>query len=147
MSIKEAAHEIVDGLADDATWNDLVRALYKQKKITLGMSDLEIVKPELSDAEISTVMARIQSSSSQPDDMRNTRSYKPGNAATIGMVAGVIAVLFALVFPPVSWVAVPVAIVAGFIGIKRKEEKAWVPVLLGLVSIIPFIELLIETSK
>ncbi|WP_319379654.1 hypothetical protein [Thiomicrorhabdus sp.] len=147
MSIKETAHEIVDGLADDATWNDLVRALYKEKKITLGMTDLEVVKSELSDAEISTIVARIQSSSSQPDDMRNTRNYKPGNAATVGMVAGVIAVLFALVFPPISWVAVPVAIVAGFIGMQRKEEKSWVPVLLGLVAIIPFIELILETAQ
>lgn len=36
MSIKKVAKEIVDSLPDDATWDDLVKSLIKNKKITLG---------------------------------------------------------------------------------------------------------------
>ncbi len=146
MSIKKDAHALVDQLADDAQWDDLVKTLYKNKKITLGMSNAERVKPELSDSDINAILGRLASASSQPSDMRDTRNYQPGNAATLGMVAGVIAVLFAFVFPPISWVAGPVAFVAGIVGLKNKEEKAWVPILLALVSIVPMLVMLMNSS-
>ncbi len=142
MSIKEDAHAIIEQLPNDAHWDDLVKALYKNKKISLGMTDLEVAQPELNDSDINAIIGRMQSSSSEPTDMRNTRTYKPGNASTLGMVAGVVAILFSFVFPPIAWAAAPIAIVAGVVGLSKKEEKAWVPILLALISIIPFIDVL-----
>lgn len=144
MSIKQQAHEIIDQLDDDASWNDLVKALYLEKKITLGMTDLEVVQDNLTESDVNGIMGRLQSASNQPDDMRNTRTYKPGDSATLGMVAGVIAILFSFVFPPIAWVAAPIAIVAGIVGLKNKEEKAWVPILLAIVSIGPMIPVLMH---
>ncbi|HHT00308.1 MAG TPA: hypothetical protein ENK73_05560, partial [Thiomicrospira sp.] len=99
MSIKEDAHAIVDQLSDDANWNDLVKALYMNKKITLGMTDMEVVQDSLSEADIIGIIGRLQSASAQPDDMRNTKTYEPGDSATHGMIAGVVAILFSFVFP------------------------------------------------
>jgi hypothetical protein len=146
MSIKEDAHAMVDQLPNDAHWDDLVRSLYQNKKITLGMTDLEVAQPELTDSDINSILGRIESSSSEPIDMRNTRNYQPGNASTLGMVAGVVAILFSFVFLPVAWIAAPVALVSGVIGLKNREEKAWVPILLSLVSVIPMVVLFIGDS-
>ena len=146
MSIKQDAHEIIDQLPNDAHWNDLVKSLYKNKKITLGMSDLEVAQPELSDSDINSIIGRMESSSSEPTDMRNTRTYQPGNASTLGMVAGVVAILFSFVFPPIAWAAAPVALISGVIGVKNKEEKAWVPILLSLISVVPLVVLLTGAS-
>jgi hypothetical protein len=146
MSIKEDAHAIIDQLPSDAHWDDLVKALYKNKKITLGMTDLEIVQPELNDADINGIFGRMQSSSSEPIDMRNTRNYKPGDASTLGIVAGVVAIFFSFVFPPIAWVAAPIAIIAGFVGLKNKEEKAWVPILLALISVMPIVDILLTSG-
>ncbi|WP_321323335.1 hypothetical protein [Thiomicrorhabdus sp.] len=139
MSIKEDAHEIVDQLPEDANWDDLVKALYRNKKITLGMTDLEVIQKDLTESDINGIMGRLESASTQPDDMRNTKSYQPGDSATLGMVAGVVAIVFSFVFPPIAWVAAPVAIIAGFMGLRNKEDKAWVPILLALIAIIPMI--------
>lgn len=147
MSIKNEAHDIIDQLEDDASWNDLVKALYLKKKITLGMTDLEVVQDQLSDSDVNGIMGRLQSASNQPDDMRNTRTYTPGDSATLGMVAGVVAILFSFVFPPIAWVAAPVAIIAGLIGVKNKEEKAWVPILLALVSIVPMLVMFVGAGS
>jgi hypothetical protein len=135
MSIKQQAHEIVDQLPEDADWNDLVKALYLEKKITLGMTDIEAVQKDHTEGEVNAIMARLQSASSRPDDMRNTKTYEPGNATTMGMVAGVVAIIFALVFPPISWVAAVLATISGVLGISKKEDKAWVPILLAMVSV------------
>ncbi|WP_019556261.1 hypothetical protein [Thiomicrorhabdus arctica] len=143
MSIKEDAHALVDQLPNDADWDDLVKLLYKKKRITLGMTALEVAQPELTDSDINSILGRIESSSSEPTDMRNTRTYQPGNASTLGMVAGVIAILFSFVFPPIAWIAAPVAFISGVIGLKNKEEKAWVPILLSLVSAIPMMTILL----
>lgn len=143
MSIKQAAHEIVDSLDENATWNDLVKELYLHKKITLGMTDLEIVNPEITEADVNTIMARMESSSTKPDDMRNTQTYEPGNFATLGMIAGVVAVLFAFIFPPISWIAAPVALVTGLIGVVKQQEKAWIPILLAIVSTVPVLQILV----
>jgi len=143
MSIKEQAHQIIDELDDDASWDDLVKALYKNKKITLGMTDIEVVQSELSESDINGIMGRLQSASTQPDDMRNTKSYQPGDSATLGMVSGVVAILFALVFPPITWIAAPIAVIAGLIGLRNKEDKAWVPILLAIIAIIPMITVLL----
>jgi len=144
MSIKEQAHQIIDELGDDASWNDLVKSLYKNKKITLGMTDLEVVQSNLTESDINGIIGRLQSASTQPDDMRNTRSYQPGDSATLGMVAGVVAILFALVFPPITWVAAPIAVIAGIIGLKNKEDKAWVPILLAIIAIIPMVTVVLN---
>ncbi|GAB6070286.1 hypothetical protein JCM30760_13830 [Thiomicrorhabdus hydrogeniphila] len=143
MSIKKDAHQIIDQLDDDANWDDLVKSLYKNKKITLGMTDIEVVQSDLSESDINGIMGRLQSASTQPDDMRNTKSYQPGDSATLGMVSGVVAILFALVFPPITWIAAPIAVIAGLIGLRNKEDKAWVPILLAIIAIIPMITVLL----
>lgn len=139
MSIKQQAHEIIDQLPEDANWDDLVKSLYRNKKITLGLTDLEVVQEQLSEAELSSIITRLHSSSSRPDDMRDTKTYNPGNAATLGMVSGVIAIFTAFVFPPISWVAAGIAVISGLVGVKNKEPKAWVPILMGAVSIVPLL--------
>lgn len=144
MSIKADAQSIINDLPEDASWDDLVKELYRHKKITLGMTDMEVVQSELSEADINAIIARLKSSSSRPDDMRNTKSYTPGNAVTLGMISGVTAILFSLVFPPIAWVAAAVAFGSGLFGIIRKEEKSWIPVLLALVSLVPLINILVN---
>ncbi len=119
--------------------DDLVKSLYRNKKITLGLTDLEVVQEQLSEAELSSIITRLHSSSSRPDDMRDTKTYNPGNAATLGMVSGIIAIFTAFVFPPISWVAAGIAAVSGLVGVKNKEPKAWVPVLMAAVSIVPLL--------
>lgn len=139
MTIKAEAQAIIDQLDDTASWDDLVRELYKQKKITLGLTDIELVQDQLNDSDVNAILARLESSSSQPSDMRNTKSYNPGNAVTLGMISGVIAILFSFVFPPIAWAAAVIALVAGGFGISQKEEKAWIPVLLAGVSLVPIL--------
>ncbi|WP_130537364.1 hypothetical protein [Thiomicrorhabdus indica] len=142
MTIKAETQAILDQLGDNATWDDFIRELYKQKKITLGLTDIELVQDQLDDSDVSTILARLESSSSQPSDMRNTKSYNPGNAVTLGMISGVIAILFGFVFPPIAWAAAVVALVAGGYGISQKEEKAWIPLLLAGVSLLPILAII-----
>jgi hypothetical protein len=54
------------------------------------------------------------------------------------MVAGVTAIVFAFIFPPISWLGAAVAVLAGGFGISRKEQKAWIPLLLAMVSLLPY---------
>lgn len=147
MSLKEDAHKIVDQLSEEADWDDLVKSLYLNKKITLGMTEQEMVQGELSDSDVNGIIGRLKSASAQPDDMRNTKTYEPGDSATLGMVAGVVAILFSFVFPPIAWVAAPIAVMAGLIGLKNKEDKAWVPILLAFISIIPMIKILLDSNS
>jgi hypothetical protein len=144
VSVKEEAQKILADLPENADWNDLVKALYLNKKITLGMTDLELSKSPLTEDDVAAIMGRLQSARRVPDDMRNTRDYRPGNEATMGMVAGIVAIFFAFVFPPISWIAAPIAIVAGAMGLKKHQEKAWVPILMAVVSIAPMIMVLNE---
>jgi len=146
MSIKKDAHQIIDQLDDDASWDDLIKALYKNKKITLGMTDIEVVQSNLTESDINGIMGRLQSSSNQPDDMRDTKSYQPGDSTTLGMIAGVVAILFAFVFPPITWVAAPVAAISGVLGLRNGEDKAWIPILLAIVSTLPMIISLLDSG-
>lgn len=136
MSVKSEAKAIIDQLDESAGWMDVIKALYLNRKITLGMSKEELNQASLSNADVNAIIARLKSASDQHDDMRNTKKYEPGNAATMGMVAGVIAILFAFVFPPITWVASAVAIIAGILGLKNREEKSWIPILLGLIPVL-----------
>ncbi len=137
MSIKQAAKEIVDNLPEDATWDDLVKSLIQNKKITLGMTDIELSQNDLSDSDVSNIVSRLHSSQSMPDDHRNTKTYDPGNAVTLGMVGGVAAIIFAFIFPPLSWLGAAVALIAGIVGLIGKQEKAWIPILMAIVAIVP----------
>ena len=140
MSMKEELAQILSELPDEADWEDLLRELYRWKKITVGMNEEELaMEAPLPESEVNAIMGRVISASNLPDDMRNTRKYNPGNYVTLGMASGVIAVLFAMVFPPLSWLAAIIAGIAGVVGIVHKEEKAWVPILLALVSLLPMI--------
>lgn len=140
MTIKKELAQILSELPEDATWDDLLKALYRHKKITHGMNDDELaMEVPLPESEVNAILARIDSSWSIPDDMRNTKRYHPGNFVTLGMAAGVVAILFAMVFPPLSWLAAVLAGVTGVVGLVHKEEKAWIPILLALVSLVPFL--------
>lgn len=139
MSMKAELQQIVDKLDNNAEWEDLVRELIRQKKLTISMREDELLRDSLSDEDVEAIYGRIHSSQSLPDDMRNTNTYTPGNATTFGMVAGVLAVVFAFVFPPISWLGAAAAVIAGLLGIVKKEEKAWIPLLLAMVSIVPSI--------
>jgi hypothetical protein len=60
------------------------------------------------------------------------------------MIAGVIAAAFAFVFPPIAWMAAPVAFIAGFMGVLGGQKRAWVAMMLALVTLIPFVPLVIK---
>ncbi|WP_373017222.1 hypothetical protein [Thiomicrorhabdus sp.] len=143
MSIKQEAHQIVDELAEDATWNDLVKALYTNKKITIGMTDIEVVQDELTDADISAVMARLQSSSSTPDDMRNTKKYNPSNSITASWVLVALAPLLfiSILLAPVSYFLALAGIFMGAKALTEKAEHAWYPILVGVIELILFVGL------
>lgn len=138
MSIKLEAQKIIDQLDEQASWDDLLRELIRQRKVTIGMRDDEIQQAEeLTVSDANAIMARLSSSNSLPDDMRNTNKYKPGNATTLGMVAGILAIIFVFL-PPISWIAAIAALGAGTYGLIKKEEKAWIPILLALVSLFAY---------
>lgn len=139
MSIKSEAQALIDQLDDQASWDDLVRELIRQKKLTIGMREDELTQENLTDSDVNAILSRIHSSQSLPDDMRNTQRYQPGNATTLGMVSGVLAILFAFVFPPIAWLGAAVAVLAGGFGLSRKEEKAWIPILMAMVSLLPYL--------
>jgi len=143
MTIKQEAHHLVDQLAEDATWDDLVRSLYRNKKITLGMTDIEVVQDEISEADINTVMARLQSSSSTPDDMRNTKTYNPSNSVTASWVLVALAPLLfiSILLAPVAYVLAIGGIVMGLKAVKDRVEKAWLPVLVGAIELLLFVAL------
>jgi hypothetical protein len=138
MSIKETAKNIIEELPDEATWDDLVKSLIKNKKITLGMTDLEIVQDSLSDDEISMIVARMHSLQEHPSEViKSTAIYNVDNAITLGMLSGVVAVFFSFIFPPVSWLGAIIAIVAGGVALKHKQTKGWIPIVMAIVSIVP----------
>ena len=139
MSIKPEVQAIIDQLDDQASWDDFIRELIRRKKLTLGMREDELAQENLSDSDVNAIISRIYSSQSLPDDMRNTNRYKPGNATTLGIVSGVLAIVFAFVFPPIAWLGAAVAVLAGGFGLSRKEEKAWIPILLAMVSLLPYL--------
>lgn len=138
MSIKETAKNIIEELPDEATWDDLVKSLIKNKKITLGMTDLEIVQDSLSDDEISMIVARMHSLQEHSSEViKSTAIYNVDNAITLGMLSGVVAVFFSFIFPPVSWLGAIIAIVAGGVALKHKQIKGWIPIVMAIVSIVP----------
>lgn len=146
MSIKSEIQTLVDQLADDASWEDFIRELIRQKKLTFGMREAELAQHELSDEDVANILARIDSSQSLPDDMRNTFKYSPGNATTIGMVFGALAIVFAFVFPPISWLGAGVAFLAGGFGVIKREEKAWIPLLLSMVALVPQLTIFLNVN-
>ncbi|SFR49946.1 hypothetical protein [Thiomicrospira sp. ALE5] len=136
---KQQAAEMINNLPDNANWDDVVKTLIKQRKLSFGMSDAELLaEGELSDAEVSAIVSRLETSRNLQDDMRSTQSYKPGNATTLGMIAGVIAIVFAFVMPPISWLGAVLAVVAGGVGLSRREEKAWIPLLMAFISVFAY---------
>lgn len=38
-NLKQAAHELIDNLADDATWDDIVYVMAMRREIELGLAD------------------------------------------------------------------------------------------------------------
>ena len=143
MSIKQEAHEIVDQLAENADWDDLVKSLYKNKKITLGMTDIEVVQGSLSDSDINTVISRLHSSSSTPDDMRNTKKYNPSNSVTASWALVALAPLLfiSILLAPMAYVLAIGGIIFGLKAMSEKVPKAWMPLGVGAIELLLFIVL------
>lgn len=136
MSIKAEAQKYIDELPDDATWDDLVKNLMRHRKITLGMTDIEVAQDHLSEAELSAVIARLHSSSSRPDDMRNTKTYNPSNSLTASwaMVSLAPLLFISILLAPVGYL---LAILGIFFGIKAffstgKKGASSIPIIIGI---------------
>ena len=143
MSIKQEAHEIVDQLAEKAEWDDLVKLLYKNKKITLGMTDIEVVQDSLSDSDINTIVSRLHSSALMSDDMHNTKTYDPNNSVTASWVMVALAPLLfiSILLAPVAFILALGGIIIGLKAMAEKAQKAWMPVGVGVIELVLFIVL------
>ena len=143
MSIKQEAHEMVDQLADEANWDDLVKSLYKNKKITLGMTDIEVVQSTLSDSEIDAIVRRLHSSSVAMDNLRNTKTYNPNNSVTASwaMVALAPLLFISILLAPVAYVLAIGGILFGLKAMTEKVQKAWMPIGVGIIELVLFIVL------
>jgi hypothetical protein len=142
-NMKDEMIALVDRLPADANWNDLVYQLYAEGKVNLGLAENErdgVMSREVFD----NLFIRAESAHDMPDDMRNTLIYHPGNTTTVAMIAGVVAAAFAFVFPPIAWMAAPVAFIAGFMGVLGGQPRAWVAMMLSLVTLVPFIPMILK---
>lgn len=142
-NIKNELIALANRVPNDATWDDVVYQLYLDGKVTLGLAENErdaVMSREMFD----NLFIRAESAHDMPDDMRNTLIYHPGNTTTVAMVAGVVAAGFAFVFPPIAWMAAPVAFIAGFMGVLAGQPKAWVAMMLSLVTLIPFVPMVLN---
>jgi hypothetical protein len=142
-TIKNELVQLVEKLPEDATWDDVMYQLYAQGKVNLGLAENERVGV-ISREDFDNLFIRAESAHDMPEDMRNTLIYHPGNTTTVAMIAGVIAAAFAFVFPPIAWMAAPVAFIAGFMGVLGGQKRAWVAMMLALVTLIPFVPLVIK---
>jgi hypothetical protein len=142
-TLKSELEQIIQVLPADATWDDVVYQLYVDGKITLGLSETEIAEPMTRDV-FNHLFVRAESAHDLPVDMRNTLIYHPGNMTSLGMIAGVVAAAFAFVFPPISWIAAPIALGAGLLGFVARQKNAWIPILLSVVTIVPFLPMIMK---
>jgi hypothetical protein len=135
--------ELAQRMPADSSWNDVVYQLYLDGKVTLGLAENE--RDEAMSREIfDNLFIRAESAHDMPEDMRNTLIYHPGNTTTVAMVAGVIAAGFAFVFPPIAWLAAPIAFIAGFMGVLAGQPRAWVAMMLSLVTLLPFAPMVLK---
>jgi len=143
VSIKQEAHEIVDQLPEEASWDDLVKSLYRNQKITLGMNEHEMEDGAPSEAEISNIFSRLNCASHVPEDARDTQKYTPGNSLTASWALVALAPLFfiSILLMPVAYIFALVGMVLGIKSMGKDVELAWVPVVVGLVELILFIAL------
>jgi hypothetical protein len=142
-NMKNELIELVDRLPADANWNDLVYQLYAEGKVNLGLAENE--RDEIISREVfDNLFIRAESAHDMPVDMRNTLIYHPGNTTTVAMIAGVVAAAFAFVFPPIAWMAAPVAFIAGFMGVLGGQPRAWVAMMLSLVTLVPFLPMILK---
>lgn len=143
MSIKEEAIKLVEQLPEEASWNDLVKSLIRERKITLGLTDIEVVQDHLTEEELSAVIARLESASSAHDDMRNTRKYNPDNALTISWVLVSLAPLLfiSILIAPAAYLLSALGIVFGAKACMSKVKGAWLPTVVGVIELILFVAL------
>lgn len=143
MSIKQEAHEIVDQLPEDAHWEDLVKSLYRNQKITLGMNDHEIEEGAPSEAEISNIFSRLSCAGHVPEDAQDTQKYSPGNSLTASWALVALGPLFfiSILLMPVAYIFALVGMVLGIKSMGKDVGHAWVPVVVGLVELILFVAL------
>jgi hypothetical protein len=142
-NLRQEVLEIINNLPENADWDDLLFAFYAEGKISLGLSEEELEEP-MTREKFDQLFTRAESAHDLPDDMRNTQIYHPGNFETLGIGAGVIAAVFAFVFPPLSFIAAPIALIAGILGVLNKQPKAWVAILLSAVTVIPFLPMVFK---
>lgn len=134
---KDEMKQLIDRLPEGADWDALMFQLYSEGKTTLGLAENERNTPMTKDRFLQ-LFVRAESAHDLPVDMRNTLIYHPGNTTTIAMVAGIIAAGFAFVFPPIAWLAAPIAFIGGFMGVLAGQQKAWLAMLLAMVTLMPF---------
>lgn len=141
MSIKADAHDIIDALPEEAGWNDLVKQLYKEHKITYGMTDLEVVQPHLSDEDISAILGRLESSHTKLDDKRNTKTYNPDNKLTAAwvMVAFAPLLFISILLAPAAYIMSALGILIGLKALFSGLKSAWLPVVVGSIELILFV--------
>jgi len=142
-NIKNELMALASRMPEGSTWNDVVYQLYVEGKVNLGLAANERDEP-MSRELFDNLFIRAESAHDMPDDMRNTLIYHPGNTTTVAMVAGVIAAAFAFVFPPIAWIAAPIAFVAGFMGVLAGQPRAWVAMMLSLVTLLPFLPMVMK---
>ncbi len=104
-NIQEELQKLAQDLPSEATWDDVVRKIHQENKIT--------------------------SNQNLPTDKHNTTLYNPANITVIGVISGI---LGTLPFIPGAMLWVPLAIVCGAYGALNKAEKAWTAIILGLVG-------------
>lgn len=140
MSIKEEAIKVVEKLPDDASWNDLVKSLIRERKVTLGLTDLEVVQENLTEAELSAIFARLESAKNVHDDMRNTRTYNPDNALTMSWVLVSLAPLLfiSILIAPLAYLLSAGGILFGAKACTSKVKGAWLPTAIGVIELILF---------
>ncbi|BBN59621.1 hypothetical protein [Hydrogenovibrio marinus] len=143
MSIKEEAIKLVEQLPEEASWNDLVKSLIRDRKVTLGLTDIEVVQDQLTEEELSAVIARLESASSAQDDMRNTRKYNPDDALTISWVLVSLAPLLfiSILIAPAAYLLSALGIVFGAKACMSKVNGAWLPTVVGVIELILFVAL------
>ncbi len=142
-NLRQEVQTIAQSLPENATWDDFLFALYREGKVSLGLTEEELAEP-MTREKFDQLFSRAESAHNLPEDMRNTQIYHPGNMTTLGISAGVVAAVFAFVFPPLSWMAAPIALIAGILGVLGKQPKAWVAILLAGVTVVPFLPMILK---
>jgi hypothetical protein len=109
QNLIQEVNELMVNLPDTTSWDDLVTEIYNSKNLAVKFN--------------------------HPTQAHNTLSYHPDNVTVIGVIAGIVALLFWFL-PFISVPLVPIALAAGVYGALKSAEKAYVAIIIGLVALI-----------